>query len=111
VSEKVKETVKAPAAKKEKAATRVRQPEGVSLSSSPYEQVIHLQRTAGNKAVQRLFKAGIIQAKLRIGQPNDVYEQEADRVADHVMRTPEATVDSRKSIVKDYDEIVRMKPG
>jgi len=30
-----------------------------------------------------------IQAKLTIGQPNDKYEQEADRVADQVMRTPE----------------------
>ena len=29
-----------------------------------------------------------IQAKLTIGQPNDKYEQEADRVADQVMRMP-----------------------
>ena len=31
----------------------------------------------------------IIQAKLRIGAPNDGYEQEANRVADQVMRMPE----------------------
>ena len=31
----------------------------------------------------------IIQAKLRIGAPNDRHEQEADRVADEVMRMPE----------------------
>ena len=30
-----------------------------------------------------------IQAKLRVGQPGDIYEQEADRVADEVMRMPE----------------------
>ena len=30
-----------------------------------------------------------IQAKLTIGQPNDKYEQEADRVAEQVMRMPE----------------------
>ena len=30
-----------------------------------------------------------VQAKLRIGQPGDKYEQEADRVADQVMRMPE----------------------
>ncbi len=30
-----------------------------------------------------------IQAKLRIGQPNDKYEQEADRVAEQVMRMPD----------------------
>lgn len=31
----------------------------------------------------------VIQAKLKIGEPNDKYEQEADRVADEVMRMPE----------------------
>jgi flagellar motor protein MotB len=33
-----------------------------------------------------------IQAKLKIGEPNDKYEQEADRVADQVMRMPEPQV-------------------
>ncbi len=32
----------------------------------------------------------LIQPKLKIGQPNDKYEQEADRVADQVMRMPES---------------------
>ena len=30
-----------------------------------------------------------LQAKLAIGQPNDAYEQEADQVAEQVMRMPE----------------------
>jgi hypothetical protein len=47
---------------------------------SPVERIFHLQRTIGNQAVQRLIKSGTIQAKLKIGQPNDKYEQEADRV-------------------------------
>jgi cell wall-associated NlpC family hydrolase len=38
------------------------------------------------------FKDLAIQAKLTIGQPNDKYEQEADRVADQVMRMPEPQV-------------------
>lgn len=33
-----------------------------------------------------------IQPKLRVGQPNDKYEQEADRVAEQVMRMPEPAV-------------------
>jgi hypothetical protein len=33
---------------------------------------------------------GLVQPKLTIGQPNDRYEQEADRVADQVMRMPES---------------------
>jgi hypothetical protein len=32
---------------------------------------------------------GILQPKLPIGQPGDRFEQEADRIADEVMRTPE----------------------
>ena len=33
-----------------------------------------------------------IQAKLTVGAPNDQYEQEADRVADHVMSMPDSAV-------------------
>ena len=34
-----------------------------------------------------------VQAKLKIGQPNDKYEQEADRVAEQVMRRPDSKMD------------------
>lgn len=34
----------------------------------------------------------ILQTKLKVGEPNDIYEQEADRVADTVMRMPDSTV-------------------
>lgn len=43
-----------------------------------------LQQGYGNQYVGR-----VIQAKLTVGQPGDVYEQEADRVADQIMRMPE----------------------
>lgn len=56
---------------------------------SPPDHILFLQRTIGNQAVRRLMKSGVLQAKLRIGAPGDVYEQEADRVADIVMRMPE----------------------
>ena len=39
--------------------------------------------------VVAILRADHIQLKLRIGAPNDRYEQEADRVADQVMRMPE----------------------
>ena len=51
----------------------------VGRQPHPFHQ---LQRSIGNQAVLRL------QAKLAIGPPADAFEQEADRVADHVMRTP-----------------------
>jgi hypothetical protein len=52
-----------------------------------------LRQTVGNQGVQRLLRAGAIRAKLRVGQPNDAREQEADRVADRVMSAPEALPD------------------
>lgn len=48
--------------------------------------ILHLQQTMGNQAVQDLFQSGAIQAKLTIGQPNDILEQEADRIAQQVMQ-------------------------
>jgi len=38
--------------------------------------------------VQSILHGVRIQPKLRVGQPNDKYEQEADRVAEQVMRMP-----------------------
>ena len=36
---------------------------------SPYERILHLQSTVGNRAVQRMYESGVLQAKLKIGQP------------------------------------------
>ncbi len=82
---------------------------------SPIDPVTYLQRTIGNREVERLVKgattlqrkcacgggAGVsdgcekcrktehlgLQAKLQVGDAGDVYEREADRVADQVMST------------------------
>jgi hypothetical protein len=74
--------------------------------------VLHLQRTNGNQAVQRMLQtnaeelkagstgttssryghppvAGAIQTKLAINKPGDEYEREADRVSEQVMRMPD----------------------
>src|SRR5262247_3899915 len=48
-------------------------------------QILHLQRTLGNRAVGHF-----IQAKLNISHPDDPYEREADRVADTVKRMTES---------------------
>jgi hypothetical protein len=45
--------------------------------------ILRLQRAIGNRAVQRY-----VQAKLIVGAANDEYEQEAERVAEQVMRMP-----------------------
>jgi len=46
-------------------------------------------RKIGNQVMQRLLSDGPIQAKLTVNQPGDLFEQEADRMADAVMRMPD----------------------
>ena len=72
---------------------------------TPLDRILFLQRTAGNQAVSRLMRSEALQAKLRIGQPGDVYEQEADRVADAVMRMPEPGVQRRA----EEEELIQPK--
>jgi peptidoglycan hydrolase-like protein with peptidoglycan-binding domain len=42
-----------------------------------------------NHALQQQLQAGLLHPKLTINQPHDPYEQEADRVADTVIRMPD----------------------
>jgi hypothetical protein len=68
--------------------------------------LIQLQKTIGNQAIQRFVSSnnihsGIsssnhkevairnIQTKLKVSKPGDVYEQEADRVAEEIQRKSE----------------------
>jgi len=98
---RAKIAAKTPESKRENSTSRTQKTDFSQSISSPINHILHLQRTIGNQAVQRLIKkSGIrgqesgvgIQAKLRIGKPNDKYEQEADRVADQVMRMPEPAI-------------------
>src|SRR5262245_37265185 len=74
----------------------------------------------GNQAAQRLLRAGVIQAKLTVNQPGDGFEQEADRVAETVMRMPDAAftvlrAPSEPPLVQrlcaECDEELHRKPG
>jgi hypothetical protein len=52
-----------------------------------------VQRQVKNQAVQRLLRESSgVQAKLTVNAPGDVYEQEADRVSEQVMSSPEPQV-------------------
>lgn len=75
--------------KKENPASYIQKAEHSPSAGSPAERILFLQRTIGNQAVQRLMRSGTLQAKLKIGAPGDIYEQEADRVAEQVMRKPQ----------------------
>jgi len=69
--------------------------------------LLALQQTHGNRYVQRVVSG--IQAKLKVGQPGDIYEQEADRVADAVMRMPEPGVQLPKKPEEEV-ETLQAKP-
>lgn len=84
-----KATNRKPEAKSKNSVAHIRKTEHSPSINTSIDRILFLQRTIGNQAVQRLIRSGALQAKLRIGQPGDIYEQEADRVADTVIRMPE----------------------
>ena len=72
-----------------------------SIPAVPAHALFHLQRAAGNYAVQQMLQSSpegsdvslttapeVIQAKLAINKPGDKYEQEADRIAHQVTASP-----------------------
>lgn len=106
-------SAKASVANKENKVPSTQKSDFVQSMSSPVEQILFLQRTVGNQAVGRLIKSGVLQAKLKVGQPGDIYEQEADRVAGQVMRMPHMQVQgSRGTEVSGHGHPIQRKcPG
>ena len=80
---------------------RGRYPRRFALLSSPDllrpSQLLGLQRIAGNRAVQRLF-----QARLEVGAAGDNYEQEAERVAEEVMKRLHSPGSERSAAAGGY---------
>jgi hypothetical protein len=104
MGERTKSAAKVLDAKTENSASQSKKLNFSHSINSPIDQILFLQRTVGNQAVEKLLKSGFIQAKLTIGQPGDIYEQEADRVADQVMRMPDPSTAGRKGDSK-YSEV------
>ena len=96
--------------KKKNSPLRIQRTKSSQPIKSPTDRILFLQRTIGNQAVQRLIKSGTLQAKLKIGQPGDKYEQEADRVADAVMRMPEPGVQRQVKPQEEEEETLQSKP-
>ena len=82
-----------------KSAEPARQAVVASRSRAPSPVQDHplyrLHETVGNQTVQRCFESGLLQAKLGLSRPGDRFEQEADRVADQVMRLPNPMVQTK----------------
>ena len=84
---------------------------GVSKSiGSPIANLVFLQKNIGNQAVQKLFEYGAIQAKLKIGQPGDKYEQGADRVANQVMNMSESYLQRQVEPEEEEEESLQPSP-
>jgi len=104
---------KTPEAKRVNSASKTQRLNSSRSSTSPCKHILFLQRTIGNQAVQRLFKSGMTQAKLKIGQPNGIFEQEADRMAEQVMRIPKHIIQHKTGCPECEDneeETVQPKP-
>lgn len=58
---------------------------GTPLGLRASSAFVSLQQSAGNQALSRLLTSGALQAKLRVSQPGDADEIEADRAAEQVV--------------------------
>jgi Domain of unknown function (DUF4157) len=114
------------------ARTQMRQPQPAVQRPQPRgvtAELLNLQRTHGNRFVQRMLNGGVIQrkcacgggcprcqkasllqTKLKINEPGDRYEQEADRIADRVMRMPEPTIQRQMELEEEEEEMLETKP-
>jgi hypothetical protein len=95
--------------------------QGLPASELSARDILAIQRTAGNRAVEQMLAQRMqqhqqsrltIQAKLAVGPPNDSYEREADRVAAEVMQTSEPSVShiQRQASQEDEEEAIQTKP-
>jgi hypothetical protein len=64
---------------------------------------------AQRAAIHRILRSTDAQAKLTVGEPNDKYEQEADRVADQMVAMPDPKL-QRQSENEEEEEILQTKP-
>ncbi|MCP4132406.1 MAG: DUF4157 domain-containing protein [bacterium] len=67
-----------------------------STKTSQGNSELPLLSVLGNQETGNIIKR-MVQAKMTVGSPNDVYEQEADRVADQVVNMTDAQVQSKEN--------------
>jgi hypothetical protein len=79
--------------------------------ATPALDAAYIQKKRGNQSLLRLLRSGALHPKLTVSRPDDLYEQEADRVADEVMRMPDTADRGRQSGINSRDGIIQTKPG
>jgi hypothetical protein len=75
----------------------------IPLSAQRHEFIMRLHRTYGSRYVQRLMESVNVQAKLSVSDPNDVYEQEAERVSGEVLKSINTPI--KKQSVEEEEEL------
>jgi hypothetical protein len=79
--------------------------------NSQEEQILRMHHTVGNDEVRRMILSGALQAKLRVGKPNDTYEQEADRTAEKIVHMPEPKDEPATSRLPRITPLVQKQPA
>jgi len=80
----------------------------VTESTPPSSNQLSRVTPDWNRIFSNSSRPATVQPKLTVGAPNDVYEQEADRVADQVMSMPESASVQRE--MAPEEEEVQTKP-
>ena len=83
------------------AVARKRPSPGSLSPRMPFALPADSHRPTDRTAVRQILRGPRLQAKLTIGAPNDICEQEADRVADQVMRKTEPPAQAKPGCCAD----------
>ena len=93
---------------KTKRASKTEQGSAKRSEKNRVHPLTQLQRTHGNQAVKQLIEQGL-RPKLKVGQPNDEHEREADAVAEAVMAGRPAPAVSRIPADKFSGDVARQQ--
>ncbi|MBM3235930.1 DUF4157 domain-containing protein [Candidatus Poribacteria bacterium] len=74
------------------------------------QSLLRLQQQYGNRFVQRVLAQHAIQTRLQVSQPGDIYEREAERVAERVMQMPEPETQRQPAEEEEELQMVQRQP-
>ncbi len=72
---------------------------------------LQLQQNYGNRYVQRLIESMKVQTKMTVNPPGDIYEQEADRIADTVMNSVSSHIHRQEEEKEEEEEEQEVMPA
>lgn len=76
---------------------------------TPYDRIMYLQRTIGNRAVGEMLNSGILQTRLRISSSNDKYEHKENRIAAQIINMSDPQV-QKQAVPEEDQELLETRP-